>query len=368
MIAQDRTLPVITVSNSTVCLGHSIDVTTNSSDSVFEWIIYASLPTAPTASFTSRSFTWTSPTSGTRNFLEISYKKANFYLSLRTYSNCCGWSIPVFQSVTINPLPVMSLTNLSSTYCNNDPQIYYLVASPPGGDFQGSGLVYTRYFSPSSVLPGIYDITYNYTNPVTFCANSATKTTEVYAVPMVTISALNAEYCRNDGVIHMVGNPVGGVFGGMLIVDFGVTGVGQSVTGNDLNVTSVTGNVVNVTYTVTFGTGCVNSAMKSVTIKPSPRIPSITNLALKYCQNSNSVMLQGNEMRICGNANVGSPVGGLFSSNAVSTAGALDPKILAPGTYNVTYIVTNDFNCSNSITYEFSINEIFEVTLCVTYN
>jgi hypothetical protein len=133
-------------------------------------------------------------------------------------------------------------------------------------------------------------------------------------------------------------------------------------------VTSVTGNVVNVTYTYTFATGCVNSAMQSVTIKPSPGIPSITNLALEYCQNANSVVLLGTDVEFCGNANEGSPVGGVFSSNAVSTAGALDPKILAPGTYNVTYIVTNDFNCSNSITYEFSINEIFEVTKCVTYN
>ena len=336
MIAQERALPSISVYNSTVCIGTPVTVTTNSNNTVFDWRLYNTLPSSPLATFSTQNFTVTLGFTGTkfpRNFSPI----GTFNISLSTYSPCCSWSIPQFSTVTINPLPSLSF-NLSSSYCNNDVTSYNLNAIPSGGIFQGQGIVYTSYFSPSSVVPGTYSIDYSYTNPITLCSNNLTLSTTVYDVPSVSFLGLQDAYCKNEENVILAGNPSGGVF----------TGLG--ISGNIWNISSVNTSSlssINLTYSYTFpSTGCVNTLVKTVTLNQVPSLPSINNLFIEYCQNEDTVNLQA------------SPVGGIFTSDVVFPNGTFVPRMIVPGTYNVTYTVTNLFNCSNSITRYFTIKEV----------
>ncbi len=68
MIAQARVLPVISVVVSAICIGGNINVTTNSSNTQFEWLAYSTLPTNPLASSSTRSLVWNATNSGNARY------------------------------------------------------------------------------------------------------------------------------------------------------------------------------------------------------------------------------------------------------------------------------------------------------------
>ncbi|MCD4680755.1 MAG: DUF1573 domain-containing protein [Bacteroidales bacterium] len=65
-------------------------------------------------------------------------------------------------NVTVNPVPVVSLTGLDSVYIINDPSVT-ITGSPPGGVFSGPGVT-ANIFDPALAGSGIHIITYAYTN------------------------------------------------------------------------------------------------------------------------------------------------------------------------------------------------------------
>jgi bacillolysin len=98
----------------------------------------------------------------------------------------CGTIIQT-STVTVSPSPVATLTIATNTSCASD-SLVVLSGSPTGGVFTGTG-VSGNNFDPSIGI-GNYVITYNYTDPVSGCFASASKTITVSAC--VGIQELNS--------------------------------------------------------------------------------------------------------------------------------------------------------------------------------
>jgi hypothetical protein len=92
-------------------------------------------------------------------------------------TNSGGNSSPVTETITVNPLPTVSLLNFSAV-CLNEPAFSLSGGSPSGGTYSGSG-VSNNSFSPSTAGVGVQTITYSVTQ--NGCSNSANSTIQVDA-------------------------------------------------------------------------------------------------------------------------------------------------------------------------------------------
>lgn len=76
------------------------------------------------------------------------------------------------KSVTVHPLPSVSLTLVPNIVAENDPPFPLSGGSPVGGVYSGPGVIGGNTFNPSAAGVGTHQITYTYTDP-NGCTNSA---------------------------------------------------------------------------------------------------------------------------------------------------------------------------------------------------
>ncbi|HNQ67716.1 MAG TPA: choice-of-anchor L domain-containing protein [Bacteroidales bacterium] len=114
-------------------------------------------------------------------------------------------------TITVYPLPVVTISNLETDYCINEPYVY-LTVSPGGGFLTGHGISGT-IFNPAVAGVGNHTIVYTYSD-IHSCTDSAVINVAVHDLPNVSISGIDQYYCRYDGIVNPVMLPVGGVFEG----------------------------------------------------------------------------------------------------------------------------------------------------------
>lgn len=117
----------------------------------------------------------------------------SYNVSLINSFGCISTSNPV--TVTVNPLPTVSFSGLSSSYCVSATPVS-LTGIPSGGIFSGTGIT-GNVFSPATAGAGTYIITYTYSNP-NGCVNSATQSVTVNALPTVTVNASPNTICSGN--------------------------------------------------------------------------------------------------------------------------------------------------------------------------
>ncbi|MBX2903476.1 MAG: tandem-95 repeat protein [Chitinophagales bacterium] len=116
-----------------------------------------------------------------------------------TYSDSLGCTNSITKPIVITPLPIVSLSNDNTEYCNNANAVT-LVASPVGGKFYGAGVdSITGVFTPANATIGNNIITYVYTDQ-NGCSNSAVSTIKVKQAPTVSITADKDSICRGNTV------------------------------------------------------------------------------------------------------------------------------------------------------------------------
>ncbi|HYV92237.1 MAG TPA: GEVED domain-containing protein, partial [Chitinophagales bacterium] len=103
--------------------------------------------------------------------------------------------------VTVNPTPVVFISNLATSYYLTDPPVT-LIGVPPGGTFSGPGVT-GSVFTPGSLAPGVYIITYTYTD-----ANGCTGTYQE-EVKILVVGIGSVEIDRD---INFFPNPSEGLF------------------------------------------------------------------------------------------------------------------------------------------------------------
>lgn len=102
--------------------------------------------------------------------------------------------------ISVNPLPLVSSSGLSSTYCNN-ASAQTLTGSPAGGIFSGTG-VSGNNFNPIAAGSGTQTITYTYTNSNS-CLNTSTQSTTVLAQPSApTICMVTVDDPSNYNIVY----------------------------------------------------------------------------------------------------------------------------------------------------------------------
>ncbi len=281
-----RPLPVISSAPyGSVCQGSTINLTTSTTGLEYRWTV---------SNVDSPSVTLVTFAGPTINNVLVDVA-GTFIIKLDIREECCGWSIPVYASVTVTPLPVtMPTINGAATVCAGQsvtysaPQTLYAAANvntttgykwvvPAGatitsagganGFISGGNINLTVTFGTNSG-----DITLT---PSNACGNGAvtTKAITVAPTPVITgISGTNAMCSSASQVLTPV------VTGGTGYTYLWSTGATTS---------SITVNpVVNTTYTVTVtnnpGT-CFDVESKAITVSTTPAVAgAITGLSTAF--------------------------------------------------------------------------------------
>gem|GEM_PF-1469843 len=265
--------------------------------------------------------TWTGP------FFETTVYE---YLTL-TDGNGCSVVLNETITITVNPLPIVSLEPLAPVCIDADPVL--LTGTPAGGIYSGTGVTNDMFY-PADAGVGTWTITYTYTDE-NGCVNFATQDITVNPLPVVSLEPL-APVCVDADPVTLVGDPIGGVYSGNGVM-------------NDMFYPAVAGaGTWTITYTYTDGNGCVSFATQDITVNPLP-VVTLEPLA-PVCVDADPVAL------------VGDPIGGVYSGNGVMND-MFYPAVAGVGTWTITYTYTDGNGCVSFATQDIIVNPLPVVSL-----
>lgn len=229
-----------------------------------------------------------------------------------SYTDPFGCSSSSSQSVTVNPLPVVSFSGLASSYCQNASSAS-LVGSPSGGIFSGTGIIGAS-FSPVAAGVGTHSVTYTYTD-ANGCTNSQVQQVVVNTVPVPAISpAGTSQICSGSSLVLDAGP------------GYSIYSWSNSTNGQTTTVT--TAGTYNVT--VVSAQGC-----------------SGTSASIQVIVNQSPVVDLGNDTTICTGSVLNLNAGNSGSSYAWSTF-EISQSINVTTTGAYTVQVTNANGCVGS--------------------
>jgi hypothetical protein len=174
----------------------------------------------------------------------------NTYRCVITACSVSDTTSPVLLS--LNPLPVTTLSMTDSVFCINDP-VEILSGSPtgPSGLFYGPG-VSNDTLSPILAGAGTHQVIYMYTDG-NGCAGRDTVNVVVNSLPVVTLSPSSTLLCIDDASLTLNGSPAGGTFSG------------PGMTGSSFD-PSVGAGAYSISYVYTDLNGCIDTANAAVNV------------------------------------------------------------------------------------------------------
>ncbi len=242
------------------------------------------------------------------------------------YTSANGCTNSATTTINVNALPVVNAGTYSAV-CLNAAAVT-LVGTPAGGTFSGPGVT-ANSFNPTTAGVGTHTLTYTYTD-ANSCANSATTTITVNALPVVNAGTYPA-VCVNGAVVSLSGTPAGGTFSG------------TGVSGNSFNPNVAGAGAHTITYNFTDAGGCTNAATSVITVNPLPVLSAGTYGPV--CEDASSLTLSG------------TPAGGAFSGPGV-TGTSFNPSVAGVGSHAITYTFTDANGCGNSATTTIVVNAV----------
>jgi len=267
-----------------------------------------------------------------------------------SYIDALGCGNAQTQQTSVFNIPIVSFSGLDPNYCEGASEVLITGSEAPDGSFSGPGVFDqgngTALFYPVVAgLGGPYNITYSFTN-ANGCTGESTQQTIVNAIPVVSFTGLNANYCQNDEEVTLTGSEAPeGNFNGPGISD---NGDGTAI----FNPTEAgAGGNYNIVYSYTNPNGCLGEEVQQTYVYSSDPI-SFTGLDASYCSDVTSIELTGSI------APDGSFSGVGVTDNGNGTA-LFDPQLAGiGGSYSILYEFTNANNC-----YEMDeqFTEIFEM-------
>ncbi len=250
------------------------------------------------------------------------------YTDGNSCTNTCTFDI------TVNALPVMTCPGNSSV-CIDATAFALTGGSPVGGTYSGAG-VSAGNFDPATAGAGTHTITYSYTDGNT-CTNTCTFDITVNALPVITCPG-NSSVCIDAAAFTLTGgSPVGGTYSG------------AGVSAGNFNPATAGAGTHTITYSYTDGNGCTNT--------PCTFDITVNALPVMTCPGNSSVCIDAAAFALTG----GSPVGGTYSGAGVS-AGNFNPATAGAGTHTITYSYTDGNSCTNTCTFDITVNALPVVT------
>ncbi|MFZ9955929.1 MAG: hypothetical protein ACO3E1_07355, partial [Flavobacteriales bacterium] len=112
-----------------------------------------------------------------------------------TYTDGNGCTNTATDAMTVNALPVVTLTLTDDAACISEAAFNLGVGSPLGGTYSGTGVGVSPSFNPGTAGVGVHTITYTYTDG-NGCTNAATDAMTVNANPNISIA--DTTICAGD--------------------------------------------------------------------------------------------------------------------------------------------------------------------------
>ncbi|MCX6246080.1 MAG: hypothetical protein NTU98_15405 [Bacteroidetes bacterium] len=235
-------------------------------------------------------YTWTITSGGTitagagTNTITVTWNTAGLQTVTVNYvnTNGCTAATATSKTVTVNALPVPTITGLATVCAGTTGVTYYTqtgmtgytwTVSSGGTITAGAG---TGIITVTWTTPGSQTVTVSYTNTNGCTAASPTvKTVTVNALPVPTITGSGAVCAGTTGVTYSTET-------GMTGYTWTVSAGGTITAGGGTSAITVTWNTVgaqtvSVNYTNTSGCTAATATVKNVTVNPLP-VPTITGL------------------------------------------------------------------------------------------
>jgi len=254
------------------------------------------------------------------------------------YDDGAGCISETTEEVIINALPTLDIT-LDAGYCV-DYGTVTLTADPGAGEFFINNTLTTNVNTADYSAGDIIDVLFVYTD-AEGCENNTTESFEIYGVPNMDFTNLDAAYCVTSAAVNVAAEPPGGTF------ELDGVDMGTSLT---LDPTSyAAGETVTVEYTFTDANNCTNTIEQDVNIDDAPNI--LTGLNPSYCSDAGIIDLVGN------------PAGGEFQINGTVETAINTGYYSPPSTLNVQYTWDDGTGCSNVISETIEILALPEVSI-----
>jgi len=253
-----------------------------------------------------------------------------------TFTDQSGCTNNAQTSITVNPLPILTINSPNSTCINAPP--FPINLNPTGGSLSGPGIS-GNLFNPATAGLGTHTLTYTFTD-ANGCSNTTTKQITVNPIPEIIINSTTS-ICIDADPLTLSGLPTNGVFsfGSNTITIFNPTtfGVGTHT----------------INYAATDINGCSNSQDFVITVHALPTVSFDINDAL--CLNSPFYPFTNFQV---------SPTGGTieFSGPGVQNGGILAINS-GSGTHDIELNYTDLNGCQNSAIAEILVFGIPEIEI-----
>lgn len=247
----------------------------------------------------------------------------------------------VIDSVCLNN--DITLTNFSENTSDSSQVVIDF------GDSNIESLTLDSIYSYSYDIPQEYQILLTVDNGNT-CFDTFNLNTVIYDLPLVSFTGLNNSYCPEDPIDTLIGNPSGGVFTGLNVIE-------DPILLDSLGLYSPTnsGNNLNVVYTFVDINGCEGFESRTV----QDVFPS---LDLEFTFIDSTLCIGEGVDTIFVNSTLGT-----FTGDDIIDDDIMDDFVLilldSVGNYMVGYEAIDSNNCVNSIAQNFSINSLPSIDL-----
>ncbi|MCX6246257.1 MAG: T9SS type A sorting domain-containing protein [Bacteroidetes bacterium] len=277
-------LPVPTITGpASVCAGTaSVIYSTETGNTTYNWTVSAGGIITSGAGTAAITVTWINPGAQT---VSVNY----------TNTNGCTGASPTVKNVTVNALPVPTLTGPGSvcagtagvTYYTETGMTAYTWTVSAGGVITGGGNGTSPYVVITWNTTGAQTVSVNYTNSNGCTAAAATvKNVTVNALPVPTITGTTAVCAGTSGVTYTTET-------GMTAYLWTISSGGTITAGSGTSSITVTWNTagaqtVSVNYTNANGCTAATATVKNVTVNALP-VPTITG-PTSVCKGSTGVV------------------------------------------------------------------------------
>ncbi len=226
-------------------------------------------------------------------------------------------------------LPSISIDNLNAQYCADDVVVATLLATPPGGEFSGAGVV-GNSFDPSAVGAASTTVIYTYTDPANPDCDYQT-TFQVTILPPYDAPVVTCGTSTTSSVTFNWNNVGTNDYVVSYTIDAGAPTT-ENVTGTTFTVGSLTtGSSVTISVTALGVPPCGDSPSGTATcIAEDCAVinPTITGLNNTYCSDEGAVNLTLE------------PAGGILSGPGTSGS-SFNPSTAGTGLITLTYDYTD---------------------------
>lgn len=112
-VRSERELPVITVNPSPICDGETINLSATSwgTETDYKWEIFDATD-APDKGLTTGLVYSSTDENPTGITLTASTSPKTYIIRYQVKESCCGWSVPVFEIITVNPIPTPTFVSV----------------------------------------------------------------------------------------------------------------------------------------------------------------------------------------------------------------------------------------------------------------